>query len=164
MEEHRTIFTDYQKAELENSFKKFNPNRESKISIESIGNLIKSLESIQNARGNKLASRVSLAFPNGQEECDFEYFIKAIEETISDPEKFEKAVEQTFRLMDLQGNGSIGTQDLMKISEILNENITSEEEAQRIMQRAEIAPGENKMTQESLKYFLKNDLDRNYSP
>ena len=48
----------------------------------------------------------------------------------------------------------------MKISEILNENITSEEEVQRIMQRAEIARGENKMTQESLKYFLKNDLDR----
>ena len=48
-----------------------------------------------------------MAFPNGQKECDFEYFIQAIEETISDPEKIGKAVEKKFRLMDLQGNESI---------------------------------------------------------
>ena len=95
------------KAELDCSFKEFNLNRESKISIESIGNLIKLLESIQNARGNKVVSRASMAFPNGQKECDFEYFIQAIEETISDPEKIGKAVEKKFRLMDLQGNESI---------------------------------------------------------
>lgn len=164
MEEQRTFFTDYQKAELENSFKKFNPNSEAKVSIENIAGLLKSLERVHNSKNNKIASRTLPVFPNGHHECDFDYFIKTIEDTISDPVKFDKALEQTFRLMDLQGNGFINTHDLMKISDVLNENITSDEEALRILQRAEIGPGENKMTQESLKKFLKNDLDRNCSP
>ena len=164
MEKKRITFTDYQKAELENSFKKFNPNNDGKIAIESVSQLLKSLENAHKPNGCKISSRGPFAFPNGQQECDFDSFIKVIEDALSDPIKFEKALEQSFRLMDLQGNGEINTDDLMKISEILNENITSEEEALRILQRAEVNPGENKMNQESLKTFLKNDLDRNYSP
>ena len=44
MEERKVVFTDYQKAELENSFKKFNPNKEGKISLESVHNLLNSLD------------------------------------------------------------------------------------------------------------------------
>lgn len=164
MEENRVLFTDYQRAELENSFKKFMPNQDGKISIDSVSNLLKSLEKAHTPNSCKITSKGPMAFPNGQQECDFEYFIKVIEDTLSDPVKFERALEQSFKMMDIQGKESINTEDLMKISELLNENITSEEEALRILQRAEINPGDNKMTKDSLKSFLKNDLDRNYSP
>lgn len=163
MEESRVTFTDYQRAELENSFKKFFPSPDGKISIESVGNLLKSLEGLHKRNG-KTTPRGPMLFPNGHTECDFEYFIKTLEDTLSDPVKFEKALEQSFRLMDIQGNESINTEDLIKISEVLNESITGDEEALRILQRAEINPGENKMTKESMKSFLKNDFDHNYSP
>ena len=164
MEENRVVFTDYQRAELENSFKKFFPSTEGKISVNSVNNLCRSLENLKSSNTGKSFTRGPLSFPNGEQECDFNYFIKVIEDTLSDPVKFEKTLEQSFKLMDIQGKGNINTDDLMKISEVLNENISSEDEALRILQRAENSSGENKMNKDSLKLFLKNDLDRNYIP
>ena len=164
MEDSRVTFTDYQRAELENSFKKFFPNADGKISINSVNNLCRSLEGIKHPNISKSIIRGPLNFPNGEHECDFEYFIKLIEETLTDPAKFEKALEQTFRMMDVQFKGAINSEDLISISEVLNENISSDDEAIRILQRAESAPGEPKISKESLKNFLKNDLDRNYIP
>jgi Ca2+-binding EF-hand superfamily protein len=164
MEGQRVFFTDYQRAELENSFKKFNPNSEGKISIESVNNLLGSLDSAHKPNTYKLGITGSLSFSNGETECDFDMFIKMIEDCLSDPLKFEKALEQSFKLMDLDKKGNINSADLIKLSEILGENISTQEEALRILQRAEISPGDNKLTQESIKSFLKNDINQSYSP
>ena len=60
--------------------------------------------------------------------------------------------------MDFKGTGSISIENLIQISEILNENITTEEEALRIIQRAEVNPNENHLTLDGLKSFLINDI------
>jgi Ca2+-binding EF-hand superfamily protein len=129
-----------------------------------VNSLCRSLETLKHPNIGKSVIRGPLTFPNGDQECDFEYFIKLIEDTLSDPSKFEKALDQTFKMMDIQMKGAINSEDLIKISEVLNENISSDEEAVRILQRAESASGESRISKESLKTFLKNDLDRNYIP
>lgn len=166
----RFHFTDYQRAELENSFKKFAPNSDGKISIESVNNLVKSLESAKKNQpcadyvmDREGQSAVSKSFLNGSNECDFDTFISTLEDAISKPEVFEKALAQSFRLMDIQNSGYIETQDLMQLADILGENLSGEEEARRIIHRAE-DPDEGKMTLKSLRAFLHNDIDQNLSP
>ena len=163
MEERKVVFTDYQKAELENSFKKFNPNKEGKISLESVHNLLNSLDTSPQPKP-KMNQKGLILASNEQQEWDFDFFIKTIEETLSDPIKFQNALEQTFKIMDFKGTGSISIENLIQISEILNENITTEEEALRIIQRAEVNPNENHLTLDGLKSFLINDIDHDFSP
>ncbi|CAG9321545.1 unnamed protein product [Blepharisma stoltei] len=165
-------FTDYQKAELENSFKKFSPNSEGKITIESVNNLIKTIESTKSNKQEISPSDYSVdpqvaetkTFLNGSSECDFDTFISTLEDAISKPDVFEKALAQSFRLMDMRGTGFIEAQDLMQLAEILGENLSGEEEARRIIHRAEENSEDGKMTIKSLRAFLHNDIDSNLSP
>lgn len=171
MEQQRCFkFTDYQRAELENAFKKFTPNAEGQISFENVQKLIHSIEDRKNSHleieGDESSGTevTCSSFPGGANEVSFDQFIAILEESISSPQAFEKALARSFRLMDLKNNGFVDAQDLMKIGDLLGESISSQEEARRILSRAQDLGENGKLTLKSLRAFLYNDLDPTLSP
>lgn len=122
-------FSDYQKAELENAFKLFHPNEQGKINLNTIKDVIHNFENQSRSSENTQITLNEDVFPTGTQECDFDQFIKIIEDMLNDPESLEKSMMHTFRLLDFKKSGYIDKQDLMSAAEILGERIADEEEA-----------------------------------
>jgi len=170
MEEEKSFkFTEYQKAELEGAFNKFNPDDQGKISIGNVQSFVEKLENSGEQRtpknpGRNIGLSYSSCFPNSSPECDFESFVSTIENAISDPVVFNRALKQTFKLLDLNNRGFISPEDLVQLGSLLGERIPNEEEGARILSRVQELTDEDRMNLESLRAFFHNDFDQESYP
>lgn len=152
------VLSDYQIAELENAFRMFSPNADGKIHISKLLDILESFRAaypqvpemnrplrvqslsetssplIQPPSPDSTSSeQKSLTFTNDSEECDFETFLKLIEDQITSPETVEDNLTHTFQLLDIKKTGRIEASDLRAVAEILGEPIESEAEAQKLL-------------------------------
>jgi Ca2+-binding EF-hand superfamily protein len=180
MEQESLRLSEYQKAELENTFRLFNPNSEGKIHISQLVSLLDRLEagfddqterrphrqqSLSESSSPltqpssplypRCESRLSVqGFPNGSEECDFETFLRIIEENISSAH-VGASLAHTFHLMDLRKIGKIEAQDLRAVAELLGEPIESEGEALRLLNLMTVMEASSANFEEFQSYFMK---------
>jgi Ca2+-binding EF-hand superfamily protein len=179
-QQEKLQLSEYQKAELENTFRLFNPNSEGKIHISQLSNLLDLLETGLDAQTERkphrqqslsessspltqpssplnprYEPRVSVSsFPSGSEECDFETFLRIIEDNISS-DHVGASLTHTFQLMDLRKIGKIEAKDLKTVAELLGEPIESEGEAQRLLNLMTVMEANSANFEEFQSYFMK---------
>lgn len=153
-------FNDYQRAELENSFKLFNPDSTGEISYSAVSNVLVNLReaSISNPIRRRTEPHASLHGASSicsKASYDYEKFISTVETTLNDPELLDKALHKVFDMMDLRKVGFVDKRDLMAIGHIIGEKITDEEEAMKLLSRVDAAG--TRINFESLKNYVMND-------
>mmetsp|Transcript_9574 Transcript_9574/g.18665 ORF Transcript_9574/g.18665 Transcript_9574/m.18665 type:complete len:192 (+) Transcript_9574:2298-2873(+) len=183
MEQEKLQLSEYQKAELENAFRLFKPNSKGKIHVSQVTNLLEGLEIAREEQptervgvyrvhslsetnspltqppsplSGRPESRFSLnSFPNGEDECDFETFLKIIEENMSSYDSLEESLRHTFKLIDVKRTGKIEAQDLKTVADLLGEPIESDAEAQRLLNLMTMMETNSASFDEFFAYFMK---------
>lgn len=162
MEQDKSFkFNDYQRAELENSFKLFNPDANGEISYSAVQNVLGNLREaaisnpirkIKTEPGASLHSASSMT----RASYDYDQFISTVEATLNDPETLDKALHKVFDMMDLRKVGFVDKRDLMAVGHIIGEKIADEEEALKLLSRVD--PSGTRINFDNLKSYVMNDI------